>query len=64
MTIYQLKNSDKFIDLIENGTIKVTIKVDIYLNPKYYGKTYDHGCDFTISEHDISKLYDIINQYY
>lgn len=61
MDIYKLKDFDTFINLIEDGTIKLTIKIDIHLNKKYYGKTYDHGCGFAIEEHNLSKLYNIIN---
>ena len=60
MDIYKLKYFDKFIDLIENGIIKMTVKVDIYTSEKHYGKTYNHGCGFTIDEKNIPTLYDII----
>lgn len=62
LDIYKLKDFNKFIDLIEDGTIKLTIKIDIHLDEKHYGKTYDHGCGFTIEEHNLSKLYNIINR--
>lgn len=62
MEIYKLKDFNTFINLIENGTIKVTIKIDIHLNEKNYGKTYDHGCGFTIEQHNLTKLYNIITQ--
>ena len=60
MDIYKLNNFDKFIDLIENGTIKMTIKVDIYISEKYYGKTYNHGCGFCIEEKNLCELFSII----
>ena len=62
LDIYKLKEFDTFINLIEDGTIKLTIKIDIHLDEKYYGKTYDHGCGFAIEEHNVPKLYNIINQ--
>jgi len=34
------------LELLENGTMKIVIKVGIYLDKKRYGKTYDHGCGF------------------
>lgn len=58
MNIYKLKNFNSFIDLIEDGTIKLNIKVDIHMDKKYYGKTYDHGCGFTIEEKNLYKLYE------
>lgn len=54
---YMLKNFEKFIEMLENGTIKITLKVDIYLDKENYGKTYDHGCGFAICEKDILKLF-------
>lgn len=61
MNIYKLKEFDNFINLIEDGTIKLSIKIDFYTNQKYYGKTYDHGCGFAIEQHNLNKLFDIIN---
>lgn len=60
---YILKNFKKFIDLLEDGTIKITFKVDICLDEKNYGKTYDHGCGFRLNETDITKLYYKYNPY-
>ena len=57
INFYKLKSFNTFIDLIENGTIRITFKVDIHFDEKNYGKTYDHGCGFEIQEIDISKLY-------
>ena len=57
MNIYVLKDFETFLKLIENGTIKVTIKIDIHLDEKHYGQTYDHGCSFAIEEKNITKLY-------
>lgn len=54
---YLLKNFDTFIKLIEDGTIKVSLKIDIHLDEKKYGQTYDHGCGFGIQEKDLIKLY-------
>lgn len=55
---YKLINFEKFIDLIEDGTIKIIIKVDIHTGISNYGKTYDHGCGFCIYEKDINKLFE------
>jgi len=60
MDIYKYTNFESFINLIENGTIKLHIKVDIYTNPKHYGKSYDHGCGFVIEECNLSKLFDLV----
>lgn len=60
---YTLKNFDKFLELLENGIIRITFKVDIYMDEANYGKTYDHGCGFAIKESDITKLFNKINVY-
>ena len=46
---------------VENGKIKIVIKVGIYLDEKRYGKTNDHGCGFAIKSEDLLCLYDKIN---
>ena len=57
INFFKLKGFDKFIDLLEHGKIKVVFKIGIYLDEKRYGKSYDHGCGFAISDNDICKLY-------
>lgn len=57
IAFFKLKSFDKFLDLLENGTIKLVVKVGIYLDEKRYGKTYDHGCGFAISDNDLCKLF-------
>ena len=54
---YKLKNFDKFLELIEDGIIRLEFKVDIHTDELNYGKTYDHGCSFRIKEEDITKLF-------
>lgn len=58
MDIYKLKDFDTFIKLLENGAIKLIIKVDIHLGKNNYGKTYNHGCGFAIEEKNLIKLFD------
>lgn len=58
---YILKDFETFLELIESGVIRVTIKVDIHLDEKHYGQTYDHGCGFAIKEENITKLYSKYN---
>lgn len=57
---YKLKSFNNFLELLENGTMKITFKVDIYLDEENYGKTYNHGCGFSIKEQDITKLFNKI----
>ncbi len=51
---------EKFIDLIENGTIMIDIRIGAYHNPenlRTYGKTHDHGTGFRIKANDFEKLF-------
>ena len=57
LSFYKFISFEKFIALIADGTIKLTIKVDIHTGKNNYGKTYDHGCGFSIREEDLTKLF-------
>ena len=57
IAFFKLRNFARFLDLLENGTIKFVIKIGIYLDEKNYGKMYDHGCGFSISDDDVCKLF-------
>ena len=57
---YRLKGFEILLEILEQGIIKVTLKVDIYLDKVRYGKTYDHGCGFAVQEKDIIKLFNKI----
>ena len=54
---YKLKDFNCFLFLLENDKIKLSLKIDIYLDSANYGKMYDHGCSFSISEDDLNKLF-------
>lgn len=54
---YIFKSFNKFLSLIENGKIKLTLKIGIYLSGDRYGETYDHGCGFCLSESDLPQLF-------
>ena len=54
INFYKLKNFDNFIELINNGMIKVNIKIEEeYCN--------SHGIDFSILDKNIEMLYEKIN---
>ena len=61
INFYTLKGFDTFISLIEIGIIKLSIKIDIYMDKENYGKMYDHGCGFSIAKKDINLLFSNIN---
>lgn len=58
ITLYKFKNFDKFLDLIEDGTIMIDIRIGVYKTGKNRGKSHDHGTGFRIKESDLDKLYD------
>ena len=60
LNIYKLKSFDKFVELIERGIIKVTIKIGVVRYGERKGKTDNHGTGFSISRQDLTKLYDEI----
>ncbi|MBE6160350.1 MAG: MvaI/BcnI restriction endonuclease family protein [Lactobacillales bacterium] len=57
---YKLKTFNEFINLLDQGKIRVTFKVSVYKKGKKKGKTYDHGTGFDIKEEDLLQLYDEI----
>lgn len=57
INFYKIKTFNVFLDLIESGIIRINFKVDIHLDIKKYGQTYDHGCGFEIREENITMLY-------
>lgn len=56
--LYKFKNFNRFLTLIENGTIMLDIRIGVYASGKNYGKTHDHGTGFRIKDCDLDKLYD------
>ncbi len=60
ITFYKLKDFDTFIELIDQGCIRITFKIGIYKWGVKEGKIHDHGTSFNISEDDFEKLYDLI----
>lgn len=61
MKIYKLKSFESFINLLDDGIIRVTIKIGIFRNFKKLGKIHDHGTSFCIQENDLDKLYNLID---
>ena len=63
MKLYKLKDFDTFIDLLNKGIIRVSIKIGVFRDEKRFGKIHDHGTSFGIQEQNLNKLYDLINVY-
>lgn len=59
LNIYILKGFDEFIDLIDNGKIKILLKIGNYHDKKRYGQVNAHGVGFCIQEENLIDLFDI-----
>lgn len=59
LTFYKLKDFNTFINLLEDGIIKINFKLSIFKKGNKKGKIHDHGVSFNISEHDLEKLYNV-----
>lgn len=57
MNIYILKNFQKFIDMLETGTIAVEFRIGNYYDPKKYGMVHSHGVAFAIKEENLPELF-------
>ena len=57
LKLYKLKSFDKFLELIEDGTISVNMKISFYTSKEKYGKIQDKGTTFEIEEKDLEKLF-------
>lgn len=58
MNIYLLRGFEKFIDLLENGKIIVSLRIGNYYDEQKYGKVHSHGVGFAIAEEDLEELYE------
>lgn len=63
MKIYKLRSFETFISLLDDGIIKITLKIGIFRDEKRLGKIHDHGTSFCIQENDLEKLFEIIKVY-
>lgn len=59
MNIYILKGFDYFVRCIEEGIIKLNLKISSYRDFKRYGMVKSHGVSFCIREEDLDSLFDI-----
>lgn len=59
MEIFTLKGFDEFINLLEDGRIKVLFKIGNNYTKERYGQVDSHGIGFVIKEEDLKYLYDI-----
>ena len=60
LNFYKLKDFDTFVDLMEQGVIKIIFKIGVFKDAKRIGKIHDRGTAFSIEEKSINKLFDSI----
>ena len=58
MNVYLLKDFAHFLIALEEGIIKVKLKIGNYYDDAHYGMVHSHGVGFEISENDLDKLFD------
>lgn len=61
LEFYQSKNFIAFLKLIENGTIRITLKINAYKDGKRKGELHDCGTRFEIQQLDYNKLLDKVS---
>ncbi len=57
INFYKLKNFKTFLNLIDNGKIRVNIKLSFHEKGNLLGEIYDKGTTWEIKEDDIEKLF-------
>lgn len=57
---YKLISFNTFLQLIENGMVRVTFRIGVYKKNYRYGEIYDHGTSFSIDERNIQRLFEKI----
>lgn len=63
MDLYELKDFDTFIYLVEKGIIRITFKMSIFRTGPKCGLMHNHGTSFDIKEEDLLKLFNKISSY-
>ena len=60
--MYKLKGLQEFLELIDQGKIRVTFRISVFMSGKRKGETHDHGTSFDLDEHYLEKLFKKIEQ--
>lgn len=61
MTVYKFKCLDSFLSAIENGYVRMNIKISFYDKEPYYGKLHNKGTTFEIMEENLTEIFDVVN---
>lgn len=54
---YKLRDFKKFINLIDNGIISISFRIDTFKNGNKKGKIHDHGTCFCIDKNNLELLF-------
>lgn len=57
ISFYESYSFDRFIELLEQGIIKIIFKIGVYKKGKKRGKMHNRGVVFTISRNDLELLF-------
>ncbi len=57
---YKLKSFEKFIELIEKGSIRISFSIGVFKSGKRLGDVHNHGTGFSIQTNKISDLFEKI----
>ena len=58
--IYKLTTFEKFLELLEQGKIRITFKIGIFKSGKRFGQTHFHGVGFELNYNAITELFEKI----
>ena len=64
ITFYTLKSFDTFLEMLENGKIKICFNVEAKLNDGKIIKINDRGTCFIIDKKNINELYNVIDEHF
>lgn len=57
ISLYRLKSFETFINLINEGKIRIVFRIGIYKSGPKFGQIYDHGTSFCIKVNDLEQLF-------
>lgn len=60
LNFYKLRSFEKFIELINDNKIHITINITTYTDEERYGQIHDCGCAFKIDLNYIDELFEMV----
>lgn len=62
MSIYKFKDLNSFLKAVENGYIRMNIKIDFYDNGAYYGRIHNKGTTFEVYLDRFDEIFSILDE--